>query len=1251
MFKAGIRFAAFLLFCGVACAQTINPNQIRPATTNGFVLTTVDGATVWAVSPSTPTFQTNSVNNLSQTTLNLEAGTGMTITNTSGGNVLFQAANGTTLPPPFPVPNGQFVAWAYPTACVTGNPTTDTYGVAICGPQAGFVAQYASRPLGNCCWNDTWSGFVMPSLPSDAVIQGVYGVEFVQHLTQTGLPAALSAGSCSSHATNSPSPDINFTGEYFTTSLGSTTAAVTAATCTLGTDSSIGPASVFDANYINQVAVAIYYTTTHPPPLLPYAPIPINITLQTNGTTNANQGLLNLKAGTGMTLTDNGAGQITFASSAASGVTSINSTAGAYTFSFSAGAGSCSGTTCTFTGSGSGGGSVTNFVANTADWPAWLVPTVTSSTTTPTLLVAASAIPYTALTSLSANTVLGALTATTPSGLAVPDCHTVGTSALTWTAGGGFGCNTITGAVTVTSVSNSDGTLTISPTTGAVVASLALGHAQTWTALQGFNSGVNLVGTTSPFEVQGSAGTAGLCLTSAGAGATPTWGTCGGGGGGGISGLTLNFIPKAGSSTTLTANSALDDGVTTAATITSSEPIAITGATHGITIPAGTAVAGAAGKVIYASDATNGYGELNENNTGASRICTVLNALCGGGGGSTTDTRPTQTTTVKGITVNPSATYTFSTSPTSPSTAGTITHIHITLGTNNDDGMTIAQTGKIQITCDGQTETFPMGMFFAGMDAPTVFVSDWIAQTSGYPEQQFNSMDRRVEINYTTGCTLTFTNNSYIAIASLFADIQYRVGANVSRPSRQHWHAYYTPATTLAAFAPLTMLPTNSDTAGGELDSQYLFVASATDNFYDEFEPTVTTDGTIAVTANGTEDYYGCGYNCQNGKGGIQISKWGQLYASGNGTLPGASLQSPVTPFDSMFYRLFATTDGDNVLFTGNMTAAWANGLSPAPGPVNAQSLVTWWTHDAAAAPVTYSPIGGQILPATITLSTATAGATICYTTDGTLPIGNGAGGCTHGTSGTSVPLTTPATIIAIATKGGFADGKITSALYGTTASLGYITGSYAANGVNTTSVTSSSITFNAGDHAVILCRSNTDVNGGPILTNLPPLSVASNNTSSRVDLIRLGQSQNSTPAAATEVSYYVDQMPAGATTFTCTSTVAVDFMGVVVLDYAAGATHFFNARGDVVNTTTTAVTNAYSTGAAGLIVSCFDPQYGAGTLTAGSIGGSAATLRLPSSNNFGCEDRITGAAQTGITSSMSAVNSGVWGIGTITFQ
>lgn len=55
----------------------------------------------------------------------------------------------------------------------------------------------------------------------------------------------------------------------------------------------------------------------------------------------------------------------------------------------------------------------------------------------------------------------------------------------TWAAGIGA----------VSSVSNSDSTLTISPTTGAVVASLNLGHANTWTAKQTFRAGSSSAGT------------------------------------------------------------------------------------------------------------------------------------------------------------------------------------------------------------------------------------------------------------------------------------------------------------------------------------------------------------------------------------------------------------------------------------------------------------------------------------------------------------------------------------------------------------------------------------------------------------------------------------------------------------------------------------------------------------------------------------------------------------------------------------
>jgi hypothetical protein len=48
----------------------------------------------------------------------------------------------------------------------------------------------------------------------------------------------------------------------------------------------------------------------------------------------------------------------------------------------------------------------------------------------------------------------------------------------------GANCFSVTGAVS--SVTNSDGTLTVSPTTGAVVASIALSHANTWAGVQSF---------------------------------------------------------------------------------------------------------------------------------------------------------------------------------------------------------------------------------------------------------------------------------------------------------------------------------------------------------------------------------------------------------------------------------------------------------------------------------------------------------------------------------------------------------------------------------------------------------------------------------------------------------------------------------------------------------------------------------------------------------------------------------------------
>lgn len=114
-----------------------------------------------------------------------------------------------------------------------------------------------------------------------------------------------------------------------------------------------------------------------------------------------------------------------------------------------------------------------------------------SGGTTPTL-----SLPNYVLFPSSYSAALGSTTNATSTNLSVTASSTLATlfgaalsgcngasNALTWSAGL-FGCNTITGDIS--SVSNSDGTLTISPTTGAVVASLALAHVNSWSGAQTF---------------------------------------------------------------------------------------------------------------------------------------------------------------------------------------------------------------------------------------------------------------------------------------------------------------------------------------------------------------------------------------------------------------------------------------------------------------------------------------------------------------------------------------------------------------------------------------------------------------------------------------------------------------------------------------------------------------------------------------------------------------------------------------------
>ncbi len=99
----------------------------------------------------------------------------------------------------------------------------------------------------------------------------------------------------------------------------------------------------------------------------------------------------------------------------------------------------------------------------------------------------------------------------------------------------------------------------------------------------------------------------------------------GGGGGSGSVGTAGQMQMVGATAGSFAASACTDDG----STITCTEPINTVGPPFGISIDAGTPVAGASGTVVYASDATVGYAEVNENNTGLSRVCTAANGICG----------------------------------------------------------------------------------------------------------------------------------------------------------------------------------------------------------------------------------------------------------------------------------------------------------------------------------------------------------------------------------------------------------------------------------------------------------------------------------------------------------------------------------------------------------------------------------------------------------------------------------------------
>ncbi|HWR36365.1 MAG TPA: hypothetical protein VN622_10900 [Clostridia bacterium] len=170
-------------------------------------------------------------------------------------------------PLPFAIPAGQSVAWAFPTAVeVRPGDEGAANGLATATLSSAHLRMTSSHPLGNLFWAAQWSGFVMPTLPVGAVIEGVYAVLKAQGIRDgafhTGASSpALNLWSFSASNDFLPEPTSgNYDGTYHSGNQGSSVATVAGLKIGVSLNASLSQASILDEMFVDFVGLAIYYS-------------------------------------------------------------------------------------------------------------------------------------------------------------------------------------------------------------------------------------------------------------------------------------------------------------------------------------------------------------------------------------------------------------------------------------------------------------------------------------------------------------------------------------------------------------------------------------------------------------------------------------------------------------------------------------------------------------------------------------------------------------------------------------------------------------------------------------------------------------------------------------------------------------------------------------------------------------------------------------------------------------------------------
>lgn len=201
------------------------------------------------------------------------------------------------------------------------------------------------------------------------------------------------------------------------------------------------------------------------------------------------------------------------------------------------------------------------------------------------------------------------------------------------------------------------------------------------------------------------------------------------------------------------------------------------------------------------------------------------------------------------------------------------------------------------------------------------------------------------------------------------------------------------------------------------------------DTFNSIFGSNINNDVNFSINKYGHDDQNGQDYNTLASWQATNVINSKPAYdtttSTGNPLLNGGYI--PQTGSSAINLGQNLTSLGITAL---NADASGSANCRPASGNWGAGAFC--FGSEPTVATPTFSP-GGGIYSSTqsVTISSATAGATFCWTNDGTTPTGNGAGTCTHGTTysgAVSVPVSI--TLKVIGTESGLTDSGVGLASY-----------------------------------------------------------------------------------------------------------------------------------------------------------------------------------------------------------------------------